>query len=79
MRKSLQDQYADGRDIADTLKPGDLRQGDTIYTGQGAALVVRRVGGQLARYWLDGSLDLGQIGLKNQGGNAYKVLSDTVR
>ena len=78
-RKSLQDQYADGRDIADTLKPADLRQGDTIYTGQGAALVVRRVGGQLARYWLDGPLDLGQIGLKNQGGNAYKVLSDTVR
>lgn len=78
-RKSLQDQYAEGRAVADALKPSDLRQGDTIYTGQGAALVVRRAGGQLARYWLDGSLDLGQIGLKSQGGNVYKVLSDTIR
>lgn len=78
-RKSLQDQYAEGRTVADALKPSDLRQGDTIYTGQGAALVVRRAGGQLARYWLDGSLDLGQIGLKSQGGNVYKVLSDTIR
>jgi hypothetical protein len=78
-RTSLLDQYADGRVVVDTLKPSDLRQGDTVYTGQGAALVVRRVGGQLARYWLDGSLDLGQIGLKNQGGNVYKVLSDTIK
>jgi hypothetical protein len=78
-RKSLQDQYADGRAVADTLKPSNLRQADTIYTGQGAALVVRRAGGQLARYWLDGSLDLGQVGIQNQGGNVYKVLSDTVK
>ncbi|HEY7872899.1 MAG TPA: hypothetical protein VIC31_09305 [Rudaea sp.] len=78
-RKSLQDQYAEGRVVADTLKPANLRQGDTIYTGQGAALVVRRAGGQLARYWLDGSLDLGQIGIQSQGGNAYKVLSDIVK
>ena len=78
-RKSLQDQYADGREVADSLKPVDLRQGDTLYTGQGAALVVRRVGGQLARFWLTGSLDLGQIGLQSQGGNAYKVLSDTIK
>ena len=79
VRKSLQDQYADSRTVTDSLKPADLRQGDTIYTGQGAALVVRRAGGQLARYWLDGSLDLGQIGLKSQGGNVYKVLSDTIK
>jgi hypothetical protein len=78
-RKSLQDQYADGLAVADTLKPSNLRQADTIYTGQGAALVVRRAGGQLARYWLDGSLDLGQVGIQNQGGNVYKVLSDTVK
>jgi hypothetical protein len=79
VRKSLQDQYAEGRAVADSLKPSDLRQGDTIYAGQGAALVVRRVGGQLARYWLDGSLDLGQIGIQSQGGNVYKVLSDTIK
>lgn len=78
-RKSLQDAYAEGRDIGDTLAPTDLRQGDIVYTGEGAALVVRRAGGQLARYWLVGTLDLGQIGLRKQGGNAYKVLSDTIR
>lgn len=78
-RKSLQDAYAEGRDILDTLAPADLRHDDIVYTGEGTALVVRRVGGQLARYWLVGSLDLGQIGLQKQGGNSYKVLSDTIR
>lgn len=78
-RKSLQDQYAEGRTVADALKPSNLRQGDTVYTGQGAALVIRRTGGQLARYWLDGTLNLGQVGIQNQGGNVYKVLSDTVK
>ncbi|MHB8446376.1 MAG: hypothetical protein ACYC9P_00380 [Rudaea sp.] len=78
-RKSLQDAYAEGRDIAATLAPIDLRQGDIVYTGEGAALVVRRSGTTLARYWLVGSLDLGQIGLQKQAGNAYKVLSDTIK
>ncbi|MDE2256319.1 MAG: hypothetical protein KGK05_00975 [Xanthomonadaceae bacterium] len=78
-RKSLQDAYAEGRDIADTLAPTDLRQGDIVYTREGVALVVRRAGGQLARFWLVGTLDLGQIGLQKQGGNAYKVLSDTIK
>lgn len=79
VRKSLQDAYADGRDVADTLKLSDLRQGDVVYTGEGAGLVVRRAGGQLARFWLVGTLDLGQIGLQKQGGGAYKVLSDTIK
>jgi len=79
VRKSLLDSYAEGREIIDTVAPSGLRQGDMIYTGQGAALVVRRAGGQFVRYWLDGSLDLGQIGLQDMGGNAYKVLSDTIK
>lgn len=79
VRKSLQDSYAEGRDVVDSLEPSGLRQGDLVYTGPGAALVVRRSGGQLARYWLVGSLDLGQIGLKNLGGNAYRALSDTIK
>ncbi|MBS0556078.1 MAG: hypothetical protein JSR27_01540 [Proteobacteria bacterium] len=78
-RTSLQDQYAEGRDVTDSLKPVELRQGDVIYSGEGAALVVRRAGGQFTRYWLVGTLDLGQIGLQKQGGNAYKVLSDTIK
>lgn len=78
-RKALQDTYAEGRDVVDSLTPSKLRQGDVIYTGDGAALVTRRVGGQMARYWLVGSLDLGQIGLKNLGSNAYRALSDTIK
>ena len=79
VRKSLQDAYAEGREIADTLAPAELRQGDIVYTGNGAALIVRRSGTTLARYWLVGTLDLGQIGLRKQGGSAYKVLSDTIK
>ncbi len=78
-RTSLQDRYAEGRDVGDILKPTDLRQGDIVYVGQHAAIIVRRTGSTLARYWLDGTLDLGQIGLQNQGGNTYRVLSDTVK
>ncbi|MBS0570146.1 MAG: hypothetical protein JSS28_06035 [Proteobacteria bacterium] len=78
-RKDLQDQYAEGREVTDSVTPSNLRRGDIVYTGTGVALVVRRAGGQFARYWLVGSLDLGQIGLQNQGGNAYKVLSDTIK
>ncbi|MGH8040731.1 MAG: hypothetical protein ACREPN_01665 [Rudaea sp.] len=78
-RKFLQDRYAESRDVGDVLKPTDLRQGDIVYVGQHAAIIVRRTGSALARYWLDGTLDLGQIGLQSQGGNTYRVLSDTVK
>jgi hypothetical protein len=77
-RKSLQQQYADGHDVPAALRPADLRQGDIVYTGKGAAIVVRRTGGDL-RYWLDGELNLGQSGLLKQGGNAYRVLTDTIK
>ena len=78
-RNSLQGQYAEGRDVTETLHPADLKAGDAIYTGQGAALVVRRAGTGLLRFWLEGDLNLGQSGLQKQGGNAYKVLSDTIK
>jgi hypothetical protein len=79
-RKSLQTQYAEGRDVTESLHPADLRSGDVVYTGQGAALVVRRAGTGLLRFWLEGDLNLGQSGLQKQGGGtAYKVLSDTIK
>ena len=40
-RKSLQQQYADGKEVSGSLHPTDLRQGDTVYTGKSAAMVDR--------------------------------------
>jgi hypothetical protein len=78
-RKSLQAQYAEGHDVTETAHPADLRTDDVVYAGQGAALVVRRSGATVSRFWLDGDLNLGQTGLQKQGGNAYKVLSDAIK
>ena len=78
-RKSLQQQYAEGKEVTGTLHPGDLRQGDTVYTGKGAALVARRSGLDLLRYWLDGELNLGQTGINKQSGNAYRIMTDTIK
>jgi len=74
-RKSLQQQYAEGYEISTTVHPADLRQGDIVYTGNGAAVVARRFG---FRYWLDGDLNLGQTGISKQGGNAYRVSTDAI-
>jgi chemotaxis protein histidine kinase CheA len=78
-RKSLQQQFAEGRDITGTLRPADLRQGDVIYLGKGAAVVTRRSGNEMLRSWLDGELSLGQSGLLKQSAGAYRVLTDTVK
>jgi hypothetical protein len=78
-RKSLQQQYAEGKDVTGSLHPGDLRQGDTVYTGKGVALVTRRSGLDLLRYWLDGDLNLGQTGINKQGGSAYRIMTDTIK
>ena len=78
-RKALQTQYAESHDVLESLHPADLKAGDVVYTGQGTAMVVRRTGTGLLRFWLDGDLNLGQTGLQKQGGNAYNVLSDTIK
>jgi hypothetical protein len=78
-RKQLEQQYADGKAVAETVRPEDLRSGDVIYTAKSAAIVVRLAGGTYLRYWLDGDLNLGQPGLQKQGSNGYRVVSDTIR
>ncbi|MGB0134107.1 hypothetical protein, partial [Dokdonella sp.] len=74
-RKSLEDRYNDGKRITELLAPSKLEIGDTIYTGKGAAVVVRREGKYLVRMWLDGSLNLNQIGISADGVNKYKVIN----
>ena len=78
-RNSLQQQYADGHEISTPLHPADLHAGDIVYTGKTAAVVVRRSSTTLLRFWLDGDLNLGQTGINKQRGNAYRVLTDTVK
>lgn len=79
VRTALERDFNDGRRIDDVLATAKLRHGDVIYAGEGAAVVVRRDGKSLLRFWLEGSLDLRQPGLAADGANKYKVLSDTVR
>lgn len=79
VRKSLEDRYNEGKRITELLAPSRLEAGDTIYVGGGAAVVVRREGGRLLRYWLDGSLNLNQIGISADGVNKYKVINSVLK
>jgi len=78
-RKSLEQQYAEGKDIVETLRPVELKEADMIYTGKAAAVVMRRSGNALLKYWLQGDINLGQTGLSKQGPNAYRVQTDTIK
>jgi len=78
-RAAAERDYNDGHAIGNSITVEKLRAGDIVYTGKGVAVVVRREGASLARYWLEGSLDLGQSGLLKDGANKYKVTSDTLR
>ena len=79
VRATFERDYNDGHPIGADIAIEKLRAGDIVYVGKGMAVVVRREGQSLTRYWLEGSLDLGQSGLLKDGANKYKVVSDTVR
>lgn len=73
-RSALEQHYNDGRTIDQTMSTSALRRGDLIYSGNAAAVVLRRNGASLSRYWLIGSLDLGQPALQKEGRNKYRVV-----
>jgi hypothetical protein len=79
VRAALEKSLNDGRTITDTMTPDRLRNGDIIYSSENNAVVVRRSGNDLSRYWLVGSLDLTQVGLRTDGANKYKVVADILR
>lgn len=79
VRVALERKLNEGRSIEDSLAADKLRSGDIVYTGDAAAVVVRREGADLHRYWLDGSIDLRQAGVQADGANKFRILSDTVR
>ncbi|MGA9342056.1 MAG: hypothetical protein WBV61_06950 [Rhodanobacteraceae bacterium] len=74
VRASLQRRYNEGRRIDEVLVPASLRHGDLIYTGAGAAVIVRRNGANLLRYWLNGPIDLNQPGLRKEGSNEFRLV-----
>lgn len=80
-RAEMEKLYAEGRPVGRSVRIDQLSQGDFVYLGKSSALVVRRDGGQLARYWLDGALNTNQVGLQKEKGASgkYKVLSDNIQ
>lgn len=73
VRVALEKAFNDGRRISERLDVAQLREGDVIYTGTTAAVVVRRDGKDMLRYWLDGSLDLRQSGVQADGPGKYRI------
>jgi hypothetical protein len=78
-RTSLEKLYNEGRRIKETITPERLINGDVIYLGNGAAVVVRRDRPLLLRFWLEGTLDLGQSALEAEGRNKVRVIGTKVR
>lgn len=79
VRKSMEDRYNDGKRISELVAPSKLEVGDTIFVAKSAAVVVRRDGKFLVRMWLDGSLNLNQIGISADGVNKYKVVNSVLQ
>lgn len=78
-RLALEKSLNDGHSVTQTLPPAKLGKNDMLYVDGDAVLVVRRMGRDLVRSWLVGSIDLRQTGIQVDGPNRYKVISDTVR
>lgn len=78
-RLALEKSLNDGHGVTQTTSPAKLAKNDMLYVDGDAVLVVRRIGRDLARSWLVGSIDLHQTGIQVDGPNRYKVLNDTVR
>lgn len=77
-RAQLEKSYGEGHAITRVLRVQQLSRSDVIYVGKNAAVVLHRDGDELVRYWLDGSVDLGQRGLQKVGANKYRVLSNNI-
>lgn len=78
-RVALERSLNDGRRIDETLPVAKLRNGDMLYTGEGAVVVVRREGNNLLRFWLDGSLDMRQSAVRADGANTYRIVGGGLR
>lgn len=78
-RNELEKKFNAGRRIVDRLGADRLQEGDVVYAGAGAAVVVRRDGRDMRRYWLDGSLDTRQSGVQAEGPGKYRIRGSVAR
>ncbi len=72
-RARLEKLYNNGQPITDSLKVAQLQPEDRLLVDGNTILVVRREGNLMSRYWLDGSIDLGQNGVLKVDTNLYQV------
>lgn len=72
-RSQMERLYNSGHAIGDRIGVAQLQQGDRLLLDGNTILVVRRDGSSMARYWLHGSIDLGQSGVQADGSNVYEV------
>lgn len=77
-RARLERQYNNGQPITGNLTTSGLQPEDRLLVDGGAIVVARREGNSMARYWLDGSIDLGQSGLQKVDANVYRVIGNSL-
>ena len=73
VRARLEQQYNNGQPITNSLDTAQLQLEDRLLLDHDTILVVRRDGGTMTRYWLDGSVDLNQSGVQKVDANVYRV------
>ncbi|MBS0432019.1 MAG: hypothetical protein JSS21_06395, partial [Proteobacteria bacterium] len=72
-RARLERQYNNGQRITGSLLVRRLLPEDRLLVDGNTILVARREGNVMARYWLDGSIDLGQSSVLKIAANLYQV------
>lgn len=77
-RARLEQQYNNGQPITGSLTVARLQPEDRLLLDGGAIVVARREGNSMARYWLDGSIDLGQSGLQKVDADVYRVIGNSL-
>lgn len=77
-RARLEQQYNNGQPITGDLTVVRLQPEDRLLVDGGSIIVARREGNSMARYWLSGSIDLGQTGIQKLDGNVYRVTGNNL-
>jgi hypothetical protein len=77
-RVQLEQRYNNGQPITGTLTIARLLPEDRLMVDGGSVIVARREGNSMARYWLSGSIDLGQSGLQKVDANVYRVIGNSL-
>jgi hypothetical protein len=75
-RAQLEQRYNNGLPITGNLTPASLQPEDRLLVDGDAIVVARREGNSMARYWLSGSIDLGQTGIQKVDANVYRVIGN---